>query len=273
MKSLTPYTFGSMSLGKNPTDIKEDLIIARRAMEADVWFHSSPTYNQGFTYMVLRQAFDENRSRVPKMVLKVRDATVPLMRFEVEDSCRRLGLDTIDIAQLVSMDPSPGNLVDQLRGNGGPLADELASLRSRGLIQQAVLFLTPQNSDAAVAALKSGLIEGVILYWNACQRDCSATAWAAIREKKIPTLALRTLGGGPADKNSSAKADQLAALIKSSGSRNASEFNLRLAASEPVIRTTIGGTASLAHLEDFLKPATQPLSAEILQQVERLQGS
>ncbi len=268
---LTPYTFGSMSLGRSPADVNQDLIVARRAMEAGVWFHSSPTYNQGFTYMVLRMAFDENRSRVPKMVLKVRDASVPLMRFEVEDSCRRLGLDAIDVAQLVSMDPKPGNLVDQLRSGGGPLADELGLLRSRGLIREAVLFLTPENSDAAVEAMKSGLIEGVILYWNACQRDCSDSAWATIREKRIPALALRTLGGGPSDKFSSEKAENLAGLIKAAGCRDATEFNLRLAASEPAIRTTIGGTASPAHLEDYLKAATVPLPAEIVQRVELLQ--
>jgi len=33
---------------------------------------------------------------------------------------------------------------------------ELAWLRSRGLIRQAVLFLTPENSDAAVEAMISG---------------------------------------------------------------------------------------------------------------------
>jgi len=224
--------------------------------------------------MVLRQAFDEDRSRVPRMVLKVRDATVPLMRFEVEDSCRRLGLDAIDVAQLVSMDPNPGNLVDQLRG-GGPLADELASLRARGLIRQAVLFLTPQNSDAAVEAMKSGLIEGMILYWNACQRDCSDTSWTAIQEKNIPALALRTLGGGPSDEQSRSKSARLGKLIEAAGCRNATEFNLRLAASEPAIRTTIGGTASLEHLEDYLSSSINatPLPAEILESTWKLQIS
>ncbi len=274
MIALSPYTFGTMSLGRNPSDISNDLAVVRRAIEAGISFHSSPTYNSGFTFMVLRLAFDENRAAVPRMVIKVRDGSVPLMRFEVEDSCRRLGLDAIDVAQLVSLDPAPGNLVDQLRGGGGPIADELASLRERGLIRQAVIFLTPENSDAAVEATKSELIDGVTLYWNACQRDCSDSAWAAIRERGIPALALRTLGGGPADKHSSAKAAELAGLIKFAGCRNASEFNLRLAASEPVIRTTIGGTASLAHLEDYLTAASNPapLPAEILQSIAKLQS-
>src|ERR1700743_2909144 len=136
MTPFSSYTFGSMSLGRNPADVAQDLAVAHRAIEAGVWFHSSPTYNMGFTYMVLRMAFDEDRSKVPRLILKVRDATVALMRFEVEDSCRRLGLDGIDVAQLVSMDSKPGNLVDQLRAGDGPLVDELASLRSRGLIRQ-----------------------------------------------------------------------------------------------------------------------------------------
>ena len=273
MTPFTPYTFGSMSLGRNPADIKSDLAVARRAMEAGVWFHSSPTYNSGFTYMVLRTAFDEDRSAVPPMILKVRDASVSLMRFEVEDSCRRLGLESIDVAQLVSMDANPGNLVDQLCAGDGPLVEELDSLRSRGLIRQAVIFLTPQNSDAAVRAARSELIDGVTLYWNACQRDCSATAWATIRENRIPTLALRTLGGGPGDKSSAAKADLLDQLVESVGCRNLTAFNLRLAASESVIQTTIGGTASRPHLEDFLVAAREahPLPDQVLRSVEQLQ--
>jgi len=273
MTPFTPYTFGSMSLGKNPSDITQDLIVARRAIEAGVCFHSSPTYNNGFAFMVLRAAFDEDRSRVPTMVIKVRDGSAQLMRFEVEDSCRRLGLDGIDVAQLVSMDSGPGNLVDQL-GTGGPIADELASLRERGLIREAVIFLNQKNSEAAVATAKrSALIEGVILYWNSCQCDCSDSAWAAIVEHKIPALALRTLGGGPADKHTSQKSEVLAKLIADAGCRDATEFNLRLAASEPAIQTTIGGTSSLAHLEDFLAAASNssPLPEEILTQARALQ--
>ncbi len=273
MDSLSNYTFGSMSLGKNPADITCDLAVARQAMEAGIWFHSSRTYNQGFTFMVLRLAFDENRAAVPPMVIKVRDASVPLMRFEVEDTCRRLGLDAIDIAQLVSMDPKSGNLVDQLRAGDGPLVEELASLRDRGLIREAVIYLTPGNSDAAIEATRSDLIDGVILYWNACQRNCSDAAWAAIGERAIPVLALRTLGGGPADERTRARSETLEGLIRDSGCANATEFNLRLATGDPLIRTTIGGTASPEHLQEYLDAARdpRPLPADILQRVAELQ--
>jgi aryl-alcohol dehydrogenase-like predicted oxidoreductase len=275
MSPFTPYTFGSMSLSRNPADIRNDLVVVRRAMEAGVWFHSSPTYNMGFTYMVLRAAFEEDRSRVPRLILKVRDGSVPLMRFEVEDSCRRLGIDGIDVAQLVSMDPNPGNLVDQLRAGNGELVDELASLRERGLIRQAVLFLTPENSEAAVEASGHELIDGVTLYWNVVQRDCAASAWAAIREQNIPVLALRTVGGGPIDKATAARDAEISALLEEAGCRSRTELALRHAASEPVVQTTIGGTSSLGHLEEFLEAskAATPLPEPILRRIESVQRS
>lgn len=273
MTPFTPYTFGSMSLGRNPADIRNDLAVARRAMEAGVWFHSSPTYNMGFTYMVLRTAFEEDRSRAPRLILKVRDGSAALMRFEVEDSCRRLGIEAIDVAQLVSMDPNPGNLIDQLRNGGGELADELASLRQRGLIRQAVIFLTPENSDAAVEASRHELIDGVTLYWNVRQRDCSSSAWDVIRQREIPVLALRSVGGGPADKAAAAQESEIAELLEASGCRTRAELALRHAASEPIVQTTIGGTASLGHLEEFLEAARSaaPLTEEVLKRIEALQ--
>lgn len=263
-----------MSLGLNPADVNADMEVARRAIAAGVWFHSSPTYRSGFTYMVLRMAFDEDRSRIPRLILKVRDGSVALMRFEVEDSCRRLGVDGIDIAQLVSMDPRPGNLVDQLRAGKGVLVDELASLRDRGLVRGAVLFITRENADAAVEAAGSDLIDGVTLYWNALQRDCTDAAWERIRRQSIPVLALRTLGGGSADKAAAEKAVALQELIQRAGCRDATEFNLRLMAAEPCIRTTIGGTASLNHLEGYLAAALhpEPLDAAIVSQVDALRA-
>ncbi len=274
MMALSRYTFGSMSLGRNPAEVDGDLVVARRAMESGVWFHSSPTYNNGFTFMVLRRAFDENRSQVPRMIVKVRDATPELMRFEVEDSCRRLGIEALDVAQLVSMNASPGNLVDQLRSDGGPLVDELASLRERGLIRQAVVFITPDNADAAVEAVRrSPLVEGITLYWNAVQFESTDAAWSGIHADNIPVLALRTLGGSMHDKNYAAKFERLQSLVSAAGCASITAFNLRLAASDPAIRTTIGGTASLAHLEMYLAAAQNAvaLPADILEKTRELQ--
>ena len=259
------YTFGTMSLGKDPAFPEADLAVTRRAMEAGVWFHSSPTYNNGFTFMVLRMAFEADRLRRPRVIIKIRDGSVDLMRFEVEDSCRRLGIDSIDIAQLVSMSREPGNLVDQLCRGGGPLVKELESLRSRGLIRKAVLFLDRGNSETAVEAAGHPLIDGVTLYWNLLQRDCSPRAWEGIRAASLPVLALRTLGGWR-DSSLQPRREAMQTCLEGADPVKSA---LDLAASEPLVQTTIGGTASLPHLEAYLaaagaaKALPEPLLARI----------
>lgn len=252
--TLSPYTFGCMSLGMEVEKgrIAEDVRVARQAMDAGIWFHCSPTYSRGFSFMILRMAFDQDRSKVPPLIIKVRDRSPEFMRFEVEDSCRRLGIDAIDIAQLVSMDREPGNLMSQLK-TGGPIADELASLRERGLIRKAVLFAESANSDQAVAAQSSELVEGITCYWNAGQRELSDSAWAAIQEKDIPLIAIRTLAGAED-------------MPPHPDCEDAVEFALRLAGSYPVVKTTIGGTRNPDHLQRFLECAAgaTPLPPEIL---------
>jgi len=84
------FTFGCMSLGKDLAKLNDHIHVARTAMDAGVWFHASPTYNRGFTYMVLRMAFDEARSQVPPIIIKIRCGTPRLLRFEVEDALVRM---------------------------------------------------------------------------------------------------------------------------------------------------------------------------------------
>lgn len=254
LTKLSPYTFGCMSLGQEVEAgrIAEDVAVARMAMDAGIWFHCSPTYSRGFSFMILRMAFDQDRSKVPPLIVKVRDRSPEFMRFEVEDSCRRLGVDAIDIAQLVSMDRDPGNLMSQLTG-GGPIADELAALRQRGLIKQAVLFVDRENSDAGVTAQASDLVEGLTCYWNASQRELTDTAWAAVQQNDIPVIAIRTLAGAKD-------------AVSHPDCKDAVELALRLSASYPAIRTSIGGTRNPDHLQRFLEAAAnaRPLPQNML---------
>ncbi len=258
------YTFGSMSLGRDESRVEADVAVARQAMDAGVWFHSSPTYNRGFTYMVLRMAFDEDRAAVPKVIIKLRDGSARLLRFEAEDACRRLGIDAIDVGQLVSMDRGPDSLAEQLV-KGGPIADELASLRDRGLVKQAVVFVNRGHAQAGLAAQSSPLVEGLTFYWNACQRDCGGVAWRGITDRQIPVLALRTLAGGPGDEKTAEIRRRVARLMAEAGIDDEVTFALRLAASYAPIRTTIGGTANPEHLGRYLQEARNPapLPAEV----------
>ena len=255
---FSPYTFGAMALGSDFFQLEKDIRVARQAMEAGVWFHASPTYNRGFCFMVLRLAFDQARHQRPPLIIKIRDHSPTVLRFEIEDTCRRLGIDKIDLIQLVAMDQEEIDLADDL-ANEGPLARELVRLREEGLYQQATLFLSKPQEGYLPKIWPTGLISSVILYWNAVQRACANSDWDYIETNKIPVLALRTLGGGLHNLSDEIR-PQAEAYVEESGCQDWTELNLRLAASNPLVQTTIGGTGNPDHLTRFLQAPTTPLS-------------
>ncbi|MCH8473881.1 MAG: aldo/keto reductase [Opitutales bacterium] len=256
LPSFSPYTFGAMSLGSDFFQLEKDIKLARQAMEAGVWFHASPTYHRGFCFMALRLAFDQARHQTPPLIIKIRDHSPTVLRFEIEDTCRRLGLDSIDIIQLVAMDQGDDNLARDL-AHEGPLAAELHRLREEGLYRQATLFLTKPQEGYLNKIWPTGLISSVILYWNAVQRACADSDWAYIEENQIPVLALRTLGGGFTNLPENLRAEA-ETLLAESGCTDWAELNLRLAASVPLLQTTIGGTGNPAHLNRFLELQAAP---------------
>lgn len=258
LPSLSPYTFGAMSLGSDLDLLDQHLAVAHQAIAGGGFIHASPTYHRGFSFLVLRLAFEQLEGSPPPLIIKIRDGSPTLMRFETEDTCRRLGIDSIAIAQLVSM--SDDIAPDLARG--GPLAAELQSLKSRGLIRSAVLFLNRGQPGAIQQAWDSGLIDGVTFYWNATQRACSDEDYQFILDRQIPILALRTLGGPPTESPLS-PARQME-LLQKTGCATWTELNIRLACTHPLVKTTIGGTANPAHLAMFLESARQasPLSTE-----------
>jgi aryl-alcohol dehydrogenase-like predicted oxidoreductase len=255
----TPYTFGSMSLGSSESGFDADIRIARRAMEAGVWFHSSPTYHRGFTYMVLRMAFDEARSQVPPMIIKIRDARPWLLRFEVEDCLRRLGIDRIAVAQLVQLEPG---VLGRDFVSGGPLRAECEALIAEGKVGAFAPYLDRTRSDSTLAALEAGCFAGCTFYFNPAQRDVSDPVWELLGRRELPVLALRTLGGAffrSAEGGAGEAATvALRGLLEEGGCRDLAELCMRYAWSFPFVRTTIGGTASAEHLDRFLEIAADP---------------
>ena len=250
---LSPYTFGTMSLGADERRFEEDIRLARRAMEAGVWFHSSPTYHRGFTYMVLRMAFDQARHQVPRLILKIRDARPWLLRFEVEDALRRLGIDRIDIAQLVQAEVGrvPPDFVA-----GGPLRAECEALRAEGKVGAFALYCDRARCEAVAESVATGAAAGILFYFNPVQREVTDALWARLEAGGIPALALRTLGG--AFFREGTPDPELEAVYRESGCADWAEFALRYAWSFPWVRTTIGGTASERHLTRLLEVARAP---------------
>ena len=69
LTNISPYVYGTTRLGDDKILFNDRVKVARSAMDADIWFHTSHTY--GDALKVLRTAFDEERTKIPKLIVKI----------------------------------------------------------------------------------------------------------------------------------------------------------------------------------------------------------
>ncbi len=257
---FTPYTFGTMSLGKRVADFDRDLKLARTAMEAGVWFHTSQEYAAGDTFMILRQAFEQAPHQVPSTIFKIRCDRAETIRFDVEDALRRLNLSRVDVAQLCRDTHDHRAIVDDFLQQG-PMYETCCELRKQGMVGNFIFEVFPGYAHDALEAVQHDLFDACIFYYNPAQRHAPPAVWQAMRDHETPMLALRTLGkisAPPAEtaahleengkREAAAKLRQLQPIFEASACASWPTFCVRFALSVPGVRTTIGGTASLAQL-------------------------
>ncbi|MBN2393545.1 MAG: hypothetical protein JXR84_22620, partial [Anaerolineae bacterium] len=98
LSDLSSYIYGTTRLGDDKIAFDDRVAIARAAMDAGVWFHTSHTY--GDALKVLRVAFDQDRARVPKLIVKIGWSTIEELRDVIHQNLDPLGLDSLDLGQL-----------------------------------------------------------------------------------------------------------------------------------------------------------------------------
>jgi aryl-alcohol dehydrogenase-like predicted oxidoreductase len=217
------------------------------------------------------------------MILKIRDAEPALVRFEIEDSLRRLGLERIDIVQLVHDDACPKTIVQDFldRGERWKLVE---SFKKEGKIGSAALYLTRNRSlPLTREALETGLFDAVIFYNNLMEYDVPDGLESFIPSKpELPVLALRTVYGGlviktgeaGSDAEKARKLDHLNRLAEEYSNGDPVELSMRFILAHGKVQTTIGGTKNLQHLEHFLRLSEniRPLPEPVAQEIRNVSG-
>jgi len=69
LTDISSYVYGTTRLGDDKIPFADRVKVARAAMETGIWFHTSHTY--GDALKVLRAAFDEDRNKIPKLIVKI----------------------------------------------------------------------------------------------------------------------------------------------------------------------------------------------------------
>jgi aryl-alcohol dehydrogenase-like predicted oxidoreductase len=279
--ALSSFTFGCMSLGGNPDELKAHVGVARAAMESGVWFHASQEYAGGGAFMIMRHAFAENRARVPKLILKIRCDNAAVLKFDVEDALRRLNVERVDLAQLCRAKHDRRPVVDDFLTKG-EMWQVCQTLQKEGKVGQFVLEIFESFSSDAIRAVQAELFPAYIFYFSPGERQTSNELFELLEQRKENLISLRTLCGGMLDPrriealrdkepghSNLARFAALKPIHEKSGCASWVEFSMSFLKSFPSMRTTIAGTSKREHLQELLeadraaKPMNPALAAEI----------
>jgi predicted aldo/keto reductase-like oxidoreductase len=279
---ITPYIYGTTRLGDKKIPRQQRLEVARAAMQAGVWFHTSRTY--GDALEVLAEVFKEEPTKVPKLIIKIGWDNVNQLRSVTEENLKPLGLDGMQLGQLCL----GGELAKDF-ANGGQCYRVFQELKDEGLVQGYVVEAFPWTSEPPLKALRAGytegIIDGFIFYLNPLQRFASNVLWDEIVKKNQPIIAMRTVSGGPVHSLRDVpgfawkdylqkRAVEVAPIFERSGIKSWTEFCVRFAHSFPLVKATVGSTAKIPNLNEFLaaKDHPTPLPEAIVQEIKALQA-
>ena len=281
LTDITPYVYGTTRLGDDKIPFDDRVKVARSAMDADIWFHTSHTY--GVALKVLRAAFDQEPAKIPKLIVKIGWSNINELRDVIHQNIDPLGLNGLELGQLCLS----GALADDY-ANGGKCYEVFEQIKQDGLVKRFVLEVFPWTSQYALKALRGGypqgIVDGYIFYLNPLQRFASNELWNEIVERNEPIIAMRTVSGGNVHRLRDVpgaawkeylqqRAVEVAPIFERSGIPSWTEFCVRFGHSFPQVRATVGSTSQPERLQEFLNAAKniQPLPEDIVKEISALQ--
>lgn len=281
LDDLPRYVYGTTRLGGDDVSREQQATMARAAMDAGLWLHTSRQY--GHALELLGRVFAERPELVPPLVVKVGGGSADDVRATVRQNIDPLGITSVTIGQL-----SPVDGLDEAMATGAPDLDALLSLRDEGLVGRFVLEVFPWTSAAPLAALRAGfldgLVDGWIFYLNPLQRFASNELWDELVDRDASVVAMRTVSGAPVhtlrDVPGAAwkpylqeRAAQVAPVFERSGIDSWAEFCVRFAFSHPNVVATVGSTARQENLDELLRCTREPrpLPEDVVAELHRLQ--
>jgi aryl-alcohol dehydrogenase-like predicted oxidoreductase len=274
------YIFGTTRLGHADVTDERALEVARAAVAAGVWFHTSRQYDDALE--VLGQVYDEDRTSLPPTIYKIGGKDLDDVRNVIRQNLAPLKRAFMEVGQI-----SPGGAIGQGLADGSVIAG-FEKLREEGLVRRFVLEVFPWTSPTVLSALRNGHLDGLvdayIFYLNPLQRFAANALWDEIVARQLPIIAMRTVAGGNVyrlrDVPGAAwkpylaeRARAIAPIFERSGVSEWSEFCMRFAHSIPGVLATVGSTSRLEGLVELLRHARnpEPLRADTVEEIFALQ--
>jgi hypothetical protein len=281
LTDISPYVYGTTRLGDGKIPFADRVEIAKAAIDTGVWFHTSHQYGDALD--VLKKAFDIDRTKIPKLIVKLCGESIEEIRSEIKKNAEPLGIRQIEIGQLCL----GGKLAEEY-ANGGNCYQEFQKIKDENLVNRFIMEVFPWTSEAPYKALSAGypdgIIDGYTFYLNPLQRFASNKLWDLLNEKCEPVIALRTVAGGPVNDLRDTpgfawkdylqkRAAEVTPIFQRSGIESWIEFCVRFAHSFSQVRATIGSTSKAENLNEFLVASEyiEPLAYDIVDEIVKLQ--
>jgi aryl-alcohol dehydrogenase-like predicted oxidoreductase len=279
LSNLSRYIYGTTRLGDTSIAFTDRLAIAREAVRAGLWIHTSHQYGEALS--VLRALFEEDRSNIAPAIYKLGYSSPEEVRGQVRLQLDAVGTSSMAIGQVF---PS-GQLAEDLC-TGGPGIAGLEQLKDEGLVGSFEMEVWPWSSDIALRCIKGGhaahVIDAYTFYLNPLQRFVTNELWDLLINHNVPIVAMRTVGGGDvrhtlnkqdAPEYLRKRAAEIAPIFEASGVESWTEFAVRFALGFPQVRATVGATARSGNLAEFVRTSTDalPLEEAVVQEILLLQ--
>lgn len=281
LNDLPPYIYGTTRLGHADVPRPQQAAMARSAIDAGLWLHTSRQYDHALE--VLAEAFDADRSKVPPLVVKLGGGTAADVRGTLAENMAALRVDSITLGQLNPVDELAEGLVD-----GGEIIGDLQAIKAEGLVDRFLLEIFPWTSTDALRALRAGhlddLVDGYIFYLNPLQRFASNELWDELLTRDASIVAMRTVSGAPVhvlrDVPGAAwkpylrdRAAEVAPLFERSGISSWADFCIRFAYSHPQVVSTVGSASRQEHLDELIAYSRhpEPLPQDLVDEIHQLQ--
>jgi len=284
LPSISPYTFGTMSVGSDVSAIQRDTDVVREAMAAGVWFHTATRYACGADYNLLGRTFAQEPDSIPRCICKIRCDNADILRIDVEQAVRLFGIPRVDIAQLCRTARDRKDAVVRDFVQQGPMWEACRELKEQGVLGNLVLEVFYGCSEDGLEAVANDLFDGYAFYFNVLNREISNELYDALCRKECPIVSIRSGGFLDGDWVERTRRDrpahrdlqmyqELVPLFERSGCADWLEFSMRFLFSIDRVVTTIGGTRTLAHLHRHLAIANahQTLPRDIVDGVLAIQ--
>jgi predicted aldo/keto reductase-like oxidoreductase len=180
--------YGTTRLGDESVDRGERVAVAGAAMREGIWLHTSDQYGDALD--VLREAFEADRGRIPRLIVKIGWSSVEQIRRSIESQMGRLGVDHVDLGQLRLGQPLAEEFVR------GECREGLLELRREGLVRGDVRgaawkdYLRQRAGEVAPLFERSGArswVEFCVRFAHA-QPGVVATVGATLKRDRLSAL-------------------------------------------------------------------------------------